>query len=189
MARSLLGMCLTMVSTSAATRVGEARPDFCDVGLVRKNARRQRAVDRGERHLEAQVLGQGALLAHRLEHEIGVDGVARVADAPADVAEADALDAVLDLEPPSIGGIARIEPLDAVLRRRPLHRFKLRMSGQDLVVDAADPMLARADLAIRHGLERRAERLAEFAEHLFRGVEGNAADQKDVLFHTGAPGA
>src|SRR5258707_6025814 len=48
-------------------------------------------------------------------------------------------------------------------------------------------MLARADLAIGHGLERRAERLAEFAEHLFRGVEGNAADQKDVLFHAGAP--
>ena len=61
------------------------------------------------------------------------------------------------------------------------------MSRQHLVVDAADPMLARADLAIRHGLERRAERLAEFAEHLLRRVEGNAADQKDVLFHTGAP--
>src|SRR6185369_9317700 len=132
-------------------------PDFCDVGLVWKDARRQRAVDRRERHLEAQVPGQRALLPHRLEHEIGVDGIAGVADAPADVAETDALDAVLDLEPPRIRGIARMKPLDAILRRRPLHRFKLRMSRQDLIVDPADPMLARADLAIWHGLERSAE--------------------------------
>ena len=37
--------------------------------------------------------------------------------------------------------------------------------------------------------ERGAERPAELAEHLFRGVEGNAADQKDVLLHAGAPDA
>ena len=28
---------------------------------------------------------------------------------------------------------------------------------------------------------------AKLAEHLFRGVERNAADQKDVLLHAGAP--
>ena len=99
--------------------------------------------------------GQHALLAQRLEHEIRVDGVARVAEPPAGIAEAHALDAVLDLELPAIGGIARIEPLDAVLRLRPPHRLELGMAGQHLVVDAADPVPARADLAVRHRLERR----------------------------------
>ena len=132
-------------------------------------------------------LGKLALLAQRLEHEIGVDGVARVADPPAGIAEAHAIDAVLDLEPPRVGGIARKQPLDAVLRRRPLHRFKLGMAGEHLIMDAADPVLAGPDLAVGHGLERAAERPAEAAEHLFGGVEGNAADQQDVLLHAGAP--
>jgi len=82
MARSLLGMCLMMVSTSAATRLGEARRIFATSALFGK-MRAQRAVDRSQRHLETQVLGQRAVLTHRLEHEIGVDGVAGVADAPA----------------------------------------------------------------------------------------------------------
>ena len=164
-------------------RIGEAGTDFVDVLYIGKNPRRQRAVDRGKRHLEAQVLWQCALLAQRLEYEIGVDGVARIADPPAGVAEAHALDAVLDLEQPGVGGVAWKQPLDAVLRRRPPHRLKLGMAGQHLVVDAADPMLARADLAIGHGLQRRTERSAEFAEDSFRSVEGDAADQEDVLGH------
>ena len=78
-------------------------------------------------------------------------------------------------------------PLDAVLRRGIADGFKLRVAGQHLIMDAADPVLARPDLAVRHGLQRPAERAAELAEHFLRSVEGDAADQKDVLLHAGAP--
>ena len=125
-----------------------------------------------------------ALLAQRLEHEVRVDGVAGVADAPAGIAEAHAFDAVLDLEQPAVAGVARKLALDAVLVGGGMaHGLKLGMAGQHLIVDAADPMPPRADLAVGHGLERRAERAAEIAKHLLDGVERNAADQQGVRAH------
>ena len=91
-----------------------------------------------------------------------------------ELAEAYAVDAVLDLEQPCFRRrCAGIGALDAVLiRRRPPHRFKLGMAGQHLIVDTADPVPPRADLAVGQGRKRRAERRAELAKHLFDRVGG-----------------
>jgi hypothetical protein len=124
------------------------------------------------------------LVAQRLEHEVRVDRIARIADAPARIAEPHALHTVPDLEQPAVAGIARELALDATLVGSGMaHRLKLGMAGQHLIVDAADPMPPRADLAVGHGLERRAERAAEIAKHLLDGVEWNAADQQGVRAH------
>jgi hypothetical protein len=124
-----------------------------------------------------------ALLAQRLEHEVGVDRVARVAEAPAGLAEPHAVDAVTHLEQPTVRGVARVQALDAAFRLRPPHGFELGVTGQHLIVHAADPVAARADLAVGHGGKRWAERPAERAEHLLDAVERDAADQKNLLRH------
>src|SRR5262245_28873549 len=92
---------------------------------------------------------QDAFLAQRLEHEIGIDGVARVAEPPAGIAEPHLVDAVLDPEQPAIVGVTRRKPLDPVLRSRSAENVEFRMGGEHLVMHAADPMPSRANLAIR----------------------------------------
>src|SRR5262249_50860369 len=107
---------------------------------------------------------------------------------PAGIAEAHLLHAGLHPEMPGVGGVARELALDAVLvRRRPLHHVELGMGGKDLVVQAADPVASRADLAIRHGEEVRAEPRAEHLEHLLRRVEWNTAHQMKLGTHSRPP--
>ena len=165
-----------------------ARSDPVEVFAVGKDARRQHAVDHRDRHLEPQVRRQHAFLLQHAEHEIGVDGVARVAEAPAGIAEAHLLHAVLDPEPPGIGGIARMLPLDAVLvGRRVLDHLELRMRGQHLIMHAADPVPPRADLAIRHREQKFSKRRAEGLEHLLRRIERDAAHQQKLTTHPVLP--
>ena len=121
---------------------------------------------------------QHAALLHRIEHEIGVDGVAREAEPPARVAEPHLLDAVLDLEPPGFGRIAGKLALDAVfVGRRMLDHFKLGMACEHLKMHAADPMPPRADLAVGHCEQISAQRPAEGPKDLLRRVERDAAHQ------------
>ena len=68
-----------------------------------------------------------------------------------------------------------------------LAHLKLGMGGQHLVMHAADPVPARADLAVRHGEQISAERRAEGFEHLLRRVEWNAPDQHQFAAHALAP--
>src|SRR5262245_18710115 len=63
------------------------------------------------------------------------------------------------------------------------HHLELGVAGQHLVMDAADPVPTRPDLAVGHRLERGAERSAEAAENILGGVERNAADQKRFAAH------
>jgi hypothetical protein len=162
-----------------------AGPNFGEIVRVRKNPRRKHAVDHGDRDLKAQVLRQNPTFFHHREHEIRTDRVARETEPPSRIAEANLLHASLDLEPPGIGGIARMLTLDAVLvRRRPLHHFELGMGCEHLIVHAADPMPPRSHLTIRHGEKIAPERHAERLEHLLRRVERNAADQNELVRHT-----
>jgi hypothetical protein len=127
---------------------------------------------------------QNSPLLHHLEHEIRVDGIARIAEPPARVAEPDLAHPVLDLEQPAVGGVAREQPLDTVIvRARTARDFQFRMPGQHLVMNPADPMPTRADLAVRHRVQVASERRAERLEHLLDRVERNAADQQELVTH------
>src|SRR5262249_15986529 len=126
---------------------------------------------------------QNALFAQGREHEIGIEGVARIAEPPAWIAEAHLRDAIFHPELPAVGGIARVEPLDTVLRPRTAHHLELGMTGQNLIMDAADPMLAWTDLAVWHRRQGRTERRTETTEHLLGGVKRNAANQQNVAAH------
>ena len=64
-----------------------------------------------------------------------------------------------------------------------LNRLELGMPGQHLVVDAADPVPPRADLAVGHGPSGVPSGATEGLEHLLDGVERNAADQQGVRAH------
>ena len=117
-----------------------------------------------------------------LEDEIRVDGIARITEPPAGIAEANLFHAVPDLEPPGIGGVARILALNAVvLGRRVLHDLKLRMRGEHLEVHAADPMAPRTDLAVRHGEQIAAKRRAKRLKDLLRRIKRNAAHQEEFV--------
>ena len=61
--------------------------------------------------------------------------------------------------------------------------LELRMTREHLVVDAADPMAARADFSVGHRAQETAERRAEGLEHVLRRVEGDAANQQQLLAH------
>src|SRR5262245_32350928 len=155
-----------------------AGPDARKVTHIRKDARRQHAVDLWDRDLEAKVRRQHAPFLHNAEHEIRVDGVASEAEPPAGIAEAHALDAILHLELPGVGGVAWELPLDAVLVGRwPLNDLKLGMGGQHLIMHAADPVPPWSDLAVRHREQEFAEWRAEGAEYVLRRIERDAADQ------------
>src|SRR5207344_2219371 len=83
--------------------------------------------------------------------KVRIQRITRVAKPPARIAEADLFHAILDLEPPGIGGVARKLPFDAVfVRTGPLYDLKLRMRGKNLIVHTADPVAAGTDLTIRH---------------------------------------
>ena len=74
--------------------------------------------------------------------------------------------------------------LDAVLvRRRTLHHFKLGMRGENLIMDAADPMPPRTDFAVRHGEKIFAERRAEGFENLLWRIERNTSHQQELTTH------
>src|SRR5262245_63054767 len=57
------------------------------------------------------------------------------------------------------------------------------MSGEDLVVNAADPVPARADLAVRYGGQVRAERRPKGLEHLLGGIECDTANHQELSTH------
>jgi hypothetical protein len=50
-------------------------------------------------------------------------------------------------------------------------------------MDAADPMPARPDLAVRDGAKMAPERRAKRLQHLLRGIERDAPDQQKILAH------
>ena len=77
----------------------------------------------------------------------------------------------------------RVQPIGAVVERRTLEDFQIRMQREDLIVNAADPMGARANLAIGQGLEVGGERSPEFRENLGRRVIGHAAHQQQIRAH------
>ncbi|HMJ27639.1 MAG TPA: hypothetical protein VK512_02855 [Xanthobacteraceae bacterium] len=93
------------------------------------------------------------------------------------------LDAVANLELPPVGIVVGVEALHAVVRTRVRENVELRMAGEHLVVDAADPVAARPDFAVGHGAQEAAERRAERLEHVLRRVEWNAANQQELLIH------
>src|SRR3954451_11402306 len=126
---------------------------------------------------------QHALFLQRPEHKVGIDGVAREAEAPTRIAEAHALDPVANLELPPVGIVVGVEPLHAVVRTWMRQNVKLRMTREHLVVDAADPVAARPDFSVWHRAQETAERCAEGLEHVLRRVEGNAANQQQLLAH------
>ena len=126
---------------------------------------------------------QHALFLQRPEHEVGIDGVAREAEAPTRIAEAHALDPVANLELPPVGIVVGVEPLHAVVRAWVRENVELRMTREHLVVDAADPVAARPDFSVGHRAQETAERRAEGLEHVLRRVEGNAANQQQLLAH------
>src|SRR5712691_3059472 len=72
-------------------------------------------------------------------------------------------------------GLSRSTPFSGLGRRTVL---RVRLARQNLIVDTADPVPARADLAVRNGGEGAAERRSEGSEDLLHGVERDAADQK-----------
>src|SRR3977135_575718 len=110
---------------------------------------------------------------------MGVEGVARISEPPAGIAETHVLDAVLDLEPPRIRGVAGKLALDAALvRGRTLHHVELRMSGEHLVMHPADPVPARADFAVGHREQILCERRTEGLKDLLWRVERDAAHQQ-----------
>jgi hypothetical protein len=86
-------------------------------------------------------------------------------------------------EQPTVAGVARIEPFGAAIQGRLAHHVDIRVQRQNLVMDAADPVGAKTNLAIGHGMEMFAERRSEFAERLLGGVERNAAHQMQFLVH------
>jgi hypothetical protein len=51
------------------------------------------------------------------------------------------------------------------------------VKGQNLEMDAADPMGAEANLAVGYGMEVGAERRAEFLKYVFNGIERDASHQ------------
>src|SRR5712691_6028792 len=161
-----------------------AGPDLVEVLAVRKDTRREHAVHHRDGDLKAEVLRQNAPLLHDAEHEIRVDRVARVAEAPARIAEPDLLDVLLHLEMPGVGRVARELLLDAVrVRGRPLHHLELGVCGQDLIVHAADPVPSRPDLSVGHGEQILSELCTERLEHLLRRIERDAADEMKRGLH------
>jgi hypothetical protein len=58
------------------------------------------------------------------------------------------------------------------------------MSGEYLVMNAADPMPARTHFPVREGAQVIAERRAEGLEHLLHGIEWNTADQQELSAHS-----
>jgi hypothetical protein len=105
------------------------------------------------------------------------------AEAPTRIAEAHALDPVANLELPPVGIVVRVEPLHAVVRARVRENVELRMTREHLVVDAADPVAARPDFSVGHRAQETAERRTERLEHVLRRIEGNAANQQQLLAH------
>ena len=57
------------------------------------------------------------------------------------------------------------------------------MRGHDLIMNLADPVLSRADLAVGDGGQMTAQTSPECAQHFLCGVVGNAADQHQILRH------
>ncbi len=183
MARSFAGNLLDHLGDLRAQRRLEARLDLVEVAFDREHARRQRAVDHRHRDLEPQMPGQHALLAQGLKDEIRIDGVAREAEPPARVAEPHPLDAVAHLELPAVRIVVRKLALDPVVGARMRENLELRVGGEHLVVDAADPVAARSDLAVRHRRQVTSERRAESLEHVLRRIEWNAAHQQKLIRH------
>jgi hypothetical protein len=70
---------------------------------------------------------------------------------------------------------------------RPLHHFELGMRGKDLIVHAANPVAARSNLSVRHRKKISPKRDAKGLKHILRGIEGNAADQQQLITHVRAP--
>src|SRR3982074_3190414 len=145
MASSLAGIFFDALCTLGRPPRGfEARLDLVEVAFDWEDSRRHRTVDHRHRDLKAQMARQHTLFLQRPENEVGIDGVAREAEAPARIAEAHALDPVANLELPSVGIVVGVEPLHAVVRARVRENVELRMTREHLVVDAADPVAARA---------------------------------------------
>src|SRR5688500_13563755 len=91
--------------------------------------------------------------------------------------------ALADPKAPTVGDVVGSEALDAAVRTRLLQHLDVRVDGEHLETHPADPVAAKADLAVRKAREVRAERAAEGLEHLFRGLERDAADQVQRAFH------
>ena len=109
---------------------------------------------------------QHALLLHRLEHEIGVDGVARDSRAASPGSpKRTCLTPSLTLNhqaSAALRGNCRSTPFSSGAGR--CTHFKLGMRGEHLIVHAADPVPARTDLAVRHREQIFAQRRAEGLE-------------------------
>ena len=140
-----------------------AGADALQVAGAGKGQRPHHAVDHRHRDLKAQASRQDALLAQRLEHEIGRDRVLGVAEPVPGIAEADPVDAVLDLKQPNIVAVARHQLLDTVDARRPLDRVEIDMAVENLIGEPQHPGAPLADLAVGNCRKIRAEGAAEGA--------------------------
>jgi len=76
-----------------------------------------------------------------------------------------------------------VQTLDAIVGARAGENLELRMACEYLIVDAADPVAARPDFAVRNRPQETSERRAEGLENLFRRVEWNAAHQQKLITH------
>ena len=154
-----------------------ARLDLFGIHGVFEYAPRQGAGDGGHGHLKAKVGRELASIPQCPEYEIGVHRVAGKPQAPARIAEFNRAGAAPHPEQPTIGGVPGIKPLGAVIEGRLAHNVDIRVKGQNLEMDAADPMGAEANLAVGYGMEVGAERRAEFLKYVFNGIERDASHQ------------
>ena len=137
--------------------------------------------DEGQRqtNLKPHALRNDAFLLQLAEDEMRADCVFRVAEPPARIAEAHLRDAEPDAELELAVHPQGPPTLDAVrIGGRPAQRFDLRMAVENPIGDAVDPISAVADFAIGHICEIGTKRTADSAQHLFRRIERNAADQQ-----------
>ena len=113
------------------------------------------------------------------EHEIGINRVPRVTQAPSGIAEAHLIDAVLDAEAELIVDSLGPPLLDPVgIGRRPRQCLQFRMTVENPVGKPIDPIAPFADLSVGDIIQPLPKRRCKGVKHLGRCVQGYAANQQ-----------
>lgn len=122
------------------------------------------------------MVGDSAFFFQGPEHKPGIDRISCIAEPPAGIAKSNPIHAGLNPEFPAIAGALREQAFDPIDKRRRLNHVELRMVGEHLIVNPADPVAAGADFAIRQRRKVRPERTAKVGKDLLHRFQRDAAD-------------
>ncbi len=121
-------------------RVRVTGSNFLEVIRIREKPWWKSTVHGRDGNLKPQIGREFTFVPEGLENEIRVQRIARETEAPAALTECDAVNARLSCEQPVICEVPRVEPFDAVLRRRMSNCIDLCVARQHLIVHATDPV-------------------------------------------------